>query len=284
MWMCYVDESGDTGQFLAEERNSQPVFLLCALIVNQSRLEGMTREVIHLKQRYFPSYSQGAQHWHDWLKVEVKGANIRRAIREGARKSTRHILGFLSSVMALLENNDARVAARVYIKKPSAEFNGANVYSAAIQRLAQTFEDKLMREHDKGIIILDSRNKVKNVPVAHSLFTWNFRPQGTAYQYTAELPLFGHSDNHALLQLVDWVASGIIAPMATSAYCGGFAATCVHASSEYDIIRKTFGQRIKALQYRYERDEHKLGGIHVLGGCERLNPLLIFGDKDGTNP
>lgn len=53
MWMCYVDESGDTGQFLADERNSQPVFLLCALIVNQSRLEGMTREVIHLKQRYF---------------------------------------------------------------------------------------------------------------------------------------------------------------------------------------------------------------------------------------
>ena len=29
----------------------------------------------------------------------------------------------------------------------------------------------------------------------------------------------------------------------------------------------------------YERDGHKLGGIHVLGGNCRLNPILIFGDK-----
>ena len=53
----------------------------------------------------------------------------------------------------------------------------------------------------------------------------------------------------------------------------------LHASHDYDIIRETFGKRIKALQYRYERDGHKLGGIHVLGGNCRLNPLLIFGDK-----
>ena len=74
-----------------------------------------------------------------------------------------------------------------------------------------------MRENEKGVIVLDSRNKVKNVPVAHSLFTWNFSTHGTAYRYMAELPLFGHSDNHAMLQLVDWVASGILAPMAASA-------------------------------------------------------------------
>ena len=150
MLMCYVDESGDTGLFDANERNSQPVFLLCALIVNQSRLESITREVIRLKQSYFPSYSQGTQHWHDWLKVEVKGANIRRALREDTRRSRRHILGFLSAVVSLLESNDARISARVYIKEPASEFKGASVYSAAIQRLAQTFEDKLMRENEMG--------------------------------------------------------------------------------------------------------------------------------------
>ena len=76
MLMCYVDESGDTGLFDANERNSQPVFLLCALMVNQSRLESITREVIHLKQSHFPSYSQGIQHWHDWLKANVKAFSI----------------------------------------------------------------------------------------------------------------------------------------------------------------------------------------------------------------
>ena len=148
MLMCYVDESGDTGLFDANERNSQPVFLLCALMVNQSRLESITREVIHLKQSHFPSYSQGIQHWHDWLKVEVKGANIRRALREDTRKSRRHILGFLSAIVTLLESNDARISARVYIKEPACEFKGASVYSAAMQRLAQTFEDKLIRENE----------------------------------------------------------------------------------------------------------------------------------------
>ena len=155
---------------------------LCALIVNQSHLESITREVIQLKQKHFPSYSQGTQHWHDWLMVEVKGANIRRALREGTRRSRRHILGFLSEVVSLLESHDARISARVYVKVPSIEFMGTSVYSAAIQRLAQTFEDKLMRDNDKGVIVLDSRNKVKNVPVAHSLFTWNLSTHGTAYQ------------------------------------------------------------------------------------------------------
>jgi len=120
--------------------------------------------------------------------VEVKGANIRRALREGTRRSRRHILGFLSEVVSLLESHDARISARVYVKVPSIEFMGTSVYSAAIQRLAQTFEDKLMRDNDKGVIVLDSRNKVKNVPVAHSLFTWNLSTHGTAYRYMAELP------------------------------------------------------------------------------------------------
>ena len=263
MLMCYVDESGDTGLFDANERNSQPVFLLCALMVNQSRLESITREVIHLKQSHFPSYSQGIQHWHDWLKVEVKGANIRRALREDTRKSRRHILGFLSAIVTLLESNDARISARVYIKEPACEFKGASVYSAAMQRLAQTFEDKLIRENEKGVIVLDSRNKVKNVPVAHGIFTMKFSAHGTGYDHLAELPLFGHSENHAMLQLADWVGSAFLCPMAVRAYYPNLENVCVHADAIFDLVRNRFGQRIKALQYRYERDGHKLGGVSL---------------------
>lgn len=36
MKMCYVDESGDTGPFDPGERNSQPIFLLCALMLAES--------------------------------------------------------------------------------------------------------------------------------------------------------------------------------------------------------------------------------------------------------
>ena len=200
MKMCYVDESGDTGPFDPDERNSQPIFLLCALLLDQGDLESLTREIIQLKQVHFPSYGQGVAHWHDWLKVEVKGANLRRALREGHRDSRR--------------------------------------------------------------------------------FTWNFSSHGSAYHYLAELPLFGHSENHAMIQLADWVGSAFLAPMATTAYCAAYKGTCVHVAPEFDEIRDRFGQRIKNLQYRFERDGRKLGGIHVLGGKDtRLNTLQIFGDS-----
>ena len=148
MKMCYVDESGDTGPFDPQERNSQPIFLLCGLLMDQSALEGITREVINLKQTYFPAYAQSAAHWHDWLKVEVKGANLRRALREGRRDSMRHMMGFLDRVLVLLEKHHIQVVARVYVKQPNVEFKGASVYPSAIQRLAQAFEDKQMRELD----------------------------------------------------------------------------------------------------------------------------------------
>ena len=279
MKMCYVDESGDTGPFDPGERNSQPIFLLCALMLDQGDLESLTREIIQLKQVHFPSYGQGVAHWHDWIKVEVKGANLRRALREGHRDSRRHMMGFLDQVLSLLERHGIRLAARVYVKQPKVEFKGASVYSSAIQRIAQAFEDSLMKSNEKGVIVLDSRNKVKNVPVSHGLFTWNFSSHGSAYHYLAELPLFGHSENHALIQLADWVGSAFLAPMATTAYCAAYKGTCVHVAPEFDEIRDRFGQRIKKLQYRFEREGRKLGGIHVLGGKDiRLNTLQLFGD------
>ena len=38
MLICYVDESGDTGALVPSERNTQPVFLISAVIVKQSSL------------------------------------------------------------------------------------------------------------------------------------------------------------------------------------------------------------------------------------------------------
>lgn len=278
MQMCYVDESGDTGIFAATERNSQPVFLLCALLLGQAELEGVTQDVIALKRRWFPSPGKNAAHWHDWLGIEIKGANLRRALREDTHRSRRHVLGFLDAALRVLERRGARLAARVYVKEPGGDFNGTHVYSAGMQKLAETYEDWLVRKGEPGIMVLDSRNKAKNVPVAQSLFTWMFRAQGPGYRRMAELPLFGHSDSHAMLQLADWVGSALLSPMAARAYCAEHGGTCVHASPCFDPLRERFGQRLKALQYRYESAGKKRGGIHVLGGRLRLNPLLLFGE------
>ena len=136
------------------------------------------------------------------------------------------------------------------------------------------------RENEQGIFILDSRNKVKNVPVAHGIFTMKFSAHGTGYDHLAELPLFGHSENHAMLQLADWVGSAFLCPMAVRSYYPNLENVCVHADAVFDIVRNRFGQRIKALQYRYERDGHKLGGVSVLaGGNNKVSPVQVFGAK-----
>ena len=157
MLMCYVDESSDTGSLVPTERNSQPIFLMSAVIVKQTSIAPLTRSIIDLKRRFFPAYGNG-------------------------------------------------------------------------------------------------------------------------YDYLAELPLFGHSENHAMLQLADWVGSAFLAPMATRAYYADLGAVCVHADPAFDIVRTRLGQRVKALQYRYEQDGRKLGGVAVLaGGLRKVSPLQVFG-------
>ena len=56
MLMCYVDESGDTGSLDPNERNSQPIFLISAVIVRQSALKQLTRSIVELKRQFFPSH------------------------------------------------------------------------------------------------------------------------------------------------------------------------------------------------------------------------------------
>ena len=65
-----------------------------------------------------------------------------------------------------------------------------------------------------------------------------------------------------------------------SAYYPNLENICVHADAIFDLVRNRFGQRIKALQYRYERDGHKLGGVSVLaGGNRKVSPVQVFGSK-----
>ena len=202
MLMCYVDESGDTGSLDPNERNSQPIFLISAVIVRQSALKQLTRSIIELKRQFFPSYGNGATHWHDWLKVEVKGANLRRALREGTHEAKRHVIGFMDKMLRLMESHHVQIVSRIYLKQPNAEFNGSSVYPAAVQRLE----------------------------------------------------------------------------MATRAYYSDLEAVCVHADPVFDCVRSRFGQRMKALQYRYELENRKLDGVSVLaGGNRKVSPLAVFG-------
>ena len=110
MQLCYIDESGDTGAFTLDNVNSQPVFLLTALFMPQERLASVTRAVIALKQRHFPNLKPEGDHWHDWLRVEVKGAELRRFVREGGKRKRRLAFGSCLRFFPSLNTTIARLS------------------------------------------------------------------------------------------------------------------------------------------------------------------------------
>jgi hypothetical protein len=57
--------------------------------------------------------------------------------------------------------------------------------------------------------------------VSHSIFTQKFKAEGDQYPRVLEMPTFGHSNNHVGIQIADLLASALLYPMATCAYCRG---------------------------------------------------------------
>ena len=95
--------------------------------------------------------------------------------------------------------------------------------------------------------------------VSHSIFTRKFSLAAPGYQHLVELPTFGHSENHAGLQVCDIVCSALLYPIACFAYCTG-QVNNVHVQPRAANMRRRYGQRLKALQYRYQ---HPCGAIPV---------------------
>ncbi len=224
MYICYIDESGDLGALPSappQAGNEQPVFALSGLFVNVARLETLTNDFLTLKHQFFPGLPYPSTSHLDRIIPEVKGADVRRAALRGNRSATRHAYGFLDKTLRLLEANGVRLVTEPVIKTPGGPFNGTSVYTSSVQAICSYLDQYLTENNDVGVCIADSRSKFKNVNVSHSIFTQKFQAATSFYSRILELPTFGHSDNHAGLQLCDLVCSSLIFPIACEAYCTG---------------------------------------------------------------
>lgn len=106
------------------------------------------------------------------------------------------------------------------IKAPGEPFDGTSVYTFSIEKICSYFEHYLATTESVGFCIADSRSKPQNSKVSHSIFLKKF---GTANfcDHLIELPTFGHSENHAGLQICDIVCSALLYPIACFAYSLG---------------------------------------------------------------
>lgn len=275
MYLCYVDEAGCPGALPSATSSVQPVLVIAGLFIPQAQLALLTRNFLQLKRHFNPGLAPASVPWLDLAKNEIKGADLRHDLRQAGRNRRRAVNGFLDRVIGLLEDSNAQLVARIYVKGPGGPFNGRAVYTSSVQALCSSFQHFLAAKDSRGFMIADSRTPALNSVVSHSVFTQKFKASGDAYDRILEMPTFGHSENHVAIQITDFLCSTILSPMATSTYCQGHI-TSVHVHVRDDEIRKKYGPRIKALCYRYTDGMRPRGGLTVNDAIAHRPANLMF--------
>ncbi len=262
MKLCYVDESGCTGQ-LKTGSDIQPVLVFGGMIVDSGDVHEITDCFLHLKQRFFPGMAPVQTTHMGWMLKEIKGAELRRDAAQGNRNNRRHAFGFLSELLRICDVLKVRFVGRVWVKAPDVTIKGVSIYTSSLQSIYADFQDYLMQHGDHGFVVVDSRLKHLNTQVAHSIFTQKFKSTGDPYDRIAELPGFSHSDNHACLQIVDIMCSALMTPIAIHTYCEGHVSN-LHVRPEYKAIKQQFAEQCRLLQHRYRSPSGKTRGGFVV--------------------
>lgn len=275
VYVCYIDESGG---FEAPDRSpdATPVMVILGLVADTARVPTLTRDFLALKRKHFPGrFHSGRALSH--ILVEIKGSELLQMTRSQSRNPRRQAQRLRADLLDLVTAHGVHLLGRVWVKVPGKSMNPVASYSFAMQDIAEHFSQFLQSRSSEGVMVADSRAQSANVRTAQSVFTQKWRTGSDPYPFMREVPLFGHSDNHAGLQIADLIASTLVFPMAACAY-GCKPPGSVHASSRYDEIRRRFGTQLRTLQYRY-RDEtgHWRGGLVVSDPVGHQPGSALFG-------
>jgi hypothetical protein len=276
MYVAYLDDAGDPEMLpSATTPHVPPVFIVGAIAVRQDRLRSLTVSYLSLKRRFFPGLGSSS-HLLDGIRAEVKGSEIRKMVRSSRRRENRQAVTFLEKVIALLEAHDVKVFGRIWVKAVGAPINKESITTHSVQACCTTFQDLLNTTSSTGAMIIDSSAPKLNAVLSHSIFTQKFKATGDSYDRIMEMPVFGHSENHAGLQLADLVASALLFPMATHGYCTGHVQN-VHVHERFSVLQPRFGGRIACLQHRYYDSEGKRrGGVTVSDGLGHRPGSVLF--------
>lgn len=274
--ILYVDEAGCTGAVKDASDSVMPTLIIGGLLVDHEDVRPLTTELIKAKKKFFPKILPFGTHEQNWIKHEIKGADLRRSIR-ASRNRRRHSFGFLEECLILLKKYNVKIMGRVWVKAVGHAINGNSIYTSSAQSMLSTFQHHLHQIGGIGISIFDARNKHLNSIVSHSIFTQKYRAHGDAYPNIVETPLFAHAENHACLQLSDIVFSGLLTPIALHAYCQTIPNN-THFYSEFEHVRPKFGAAVEVMQYRYSdpKSAKRRGGMIVADGISHQSGIHLF--------
>lgn len=279
MYICYVEESGDSGTFNIRDTNSNPFFIITGLFMEHSRLIRLTNDFLRIKARFFPSLMRTASHFLDGIELERKGGDIRKELRDANRRRRQQSIGFLDDCLRLLVDGDVRLLGKILVKNPGQTNNDAGFYGRSIMHVCEHFNAFLETKAELGFVIADSRRTAQNRRTTHTIFTQMHRANGNRYPQLAETPAYGHSNNFAMLQLSDILCSAIVFPMAMDVFHGHLIGSGnIHISTNYSAVRARYKDDVKKMQFMHRDSSHRIvGGLLVsdMTGLNRKTSLLF---------
>ena len=159
----------------------------------------------------------------------------------------------------------------MWVKKLGETNDDIRLHSSSLQFICAAFHAGL-DPAERGMVVVDSQTYRHNFQLAHRMFTQRFGKK-PPHERLVDMPVFGHSDNHAGLQIADLMCSAVLAPTACAVYCGGYQDWNVHCDSGFLDIRERFGDRLKALTFDWFN--YKTG---------RVSPSVVVNDPVTKRP
>ncbi|MGW0790918.1 DUF3800 domain-containing protein [Streptomyces sp. NPDC002911] len=206
--LCYIDEAGNGQTLDPAKPDAPPVLVIGGFTVPCSQVRDLTWDFLNVKKHYRPQL-QHVMHLSELIQHEIKGSDVRKNLRAGNHNWHRAAMELISSLLDILERHDARLLARVWIKEEGLAFNESGVYPASVGSLTETFQAQLAHEHSRGMMVLDSRTKVKNAPNVHCVTTRKYRTGGDGLRGDHRVPRL-RAQRHA--HLVAGCGSGGVVP------------------------------------------------------------------------
>jgi hypothetical protein len=279
MYICYVDESGDAGTLDLTDVNLNPLFVITGLVIEHTRLIDLTFDFLKIKRRFFPNRLAPPMFPLDRIKEEIKGNDLRKYLRGDNRRNYQLSVGFIDSCVALLRRNNVRLLGRALIKAPGKKNSDEAFYGRSMMHIYQHFNAFLEDKQELGFVIADGRRPAQNQKTTHVVFTQIHRAVGSTYPRIAEIPVYGQSNNFAMLQMADMICSAIVFPMLIDVFSDYLIGSGnKHASTKYSAVRDRYKTEIKEMQYRYLNTNGAwVGGLLVADGTgRRRSASLLF--------
>ena len=284
MQLCYVDESGKAATLTRADAQQQPVVVIAGVSLPEQRLTSITHEWIELKRSYLPHIRSGSRGgWLDGILKELKGTTLRRGFRARATvRQRQQAIGLIDGLVALMERHDCRILGRVWVKQLGVPIEGMHMHFSSLQFICGAFHAGLA-DDERGMVVVDSQTYQHNHQLAHSVFTQRFAKH-PSHERLIDMPVFGHSDNHAGLQIADLLCSAVLAPIACAVYGGSYASWNQHCDSGFLDIRERYGTRLRRLTYDWEnaRLGRESSSIVVHDPNMRRSTRLMWGPSRET--